>query len=305
MPAATWCPPTSWPSSRASSPRSPPSGLLPHHPNGYLNLLLDRPDALLVSQSFADAHKVKLGDAVSVTWASGGYLSGVVYGFVPWWPTYNPSTREPGESANLVVANLSHLQAMVGVQPYEVWLKKAPGAKSAEVYQRLAEEQVTILAFTDASQKLVAAKTDAVLQGTNGALTMGFMVTMIVSLIGFIIYWTISIQGRVLQFGVFRAMGLSRMSVLAMLAWEQLLTSFVAVIAGVVIGGVASDLFVPLLELTRSAAAQVPPFRVIADRGDYLKLYAIVAVMLGAGLAVVGVRASRIKIAQAIKLGEE
>jgi putative ABC transport system permease protein len=134
---------------------------------------------------------------------------------------------------------------------------------------------------------------------------MGFVVTMIVSTIGFLIYWIISLQGRVLQFGVFRAMGLSRASVLAMIVWEQALISLVAIVAGIVIGGAAGDLFVPLLELTRSAAQQVPPFRVLADRGDYVKLYVMVGAMLGVGLTVLGVRISRIRIAQAIKLGEE
>jgi putative ABC transport system permease protein len=52
-------------------------------------------------------------------------------------------------------------------------------------------------------------------------------------------------------------------------------------------------------------AQQVPPFRVIADRGDYVKLYAIVGGMLAVGLAVRDVRISRIRMAQAIKLGEE
>jgi len=282
-----------------------PTGLLPHHPNEYMNLLLRRVDALLVSQSFADEHKVKLGDSLAVTWTGGGYMSGVVAGFVPWWPTYNPRTNEPGESRNLVVTNLSHVQLSVGVQPYEVWMKKAPGASSEEIYNRIADLKIQVVSFSDAGQALLAAKSDAVLQGTNGALTMGFMVTMIVSTIGFLIYWIISIQGRVLQFGVFRAMGLSRASVLGMIACEQVLVSLVAIFAGIMIGGAAGDLFVPLLDLTRAAAQQVPPFRVVADRGDYVKLYAVVGGMLAVGLSVLALRISRIRMAQAIKLGEE
>ncbi len=282
-----------------------PAGLLPAHPNAYMNLLLRRPDALLVSQSFADRHKVKLGDALSVTWTGGGYMAGVVAGFVSWWPTYNPYTDEPGEARELVIANLAHVQLSVGLQPYEVWLRKAPAASAEAIYKAIADLKTTLVAFTDAGQELAAARADAVLQGTNGALTMGFMITMIVSTIGFLIYWIISIQGRVLQFGVFRAMGLSRPSVLGMVASEQLLISLVAVLVGIMIGGVASDLFVPLLELTRAAAKQVPPFRVVAEPGDYIQIYAIVGGMLAVGMAALGVRISRIRMAQAIKLGEE
>jgi len=280
-------------------------GLLPTHVNEYLNQLIARRDGLLVSQSFADKHEIKLGDTLSLTWPGGGYLTGIVCAFVPFWPTYNPYTQERGEPAELVVANLAHVEVSTGVQPYEVWMKKAPGAVSADIYRQLEDQRISISFFSDASQKLVAAKNDALVQGTNGALTMGFVVTMIVSTIGFLIYWIISLQGRALQFGVFRAMGLSRVSVIAMVVWEQILVSLVAIVVGVVIGGAAADLFVPLLEVTRSAAQQVPPFRVVADPGDYVKLYAIVSVMLGAGLAVLGTRIARIRIAESIKLGEE
>src|SRR5258706_2950964 len=106
-------------------------------------------------------------------------------------------------------------------------MKKAAGASSEGIYAGLEDQKIQAVTFNDASQALVAARADAVLQGTNGALTMGFMVTMIVSMIGFLIYWIISIQGRVLQFGVFRAMGLSRLSVLGMIACEQVLISLV------------------------------------------------------------------------------
>jgi putative ABC transport system permease protein len=282
-----------------------PDHLLPAHPNAYMNLLLARRDAFLVSQSFAEKHRVKLGDALAVTWTGGGYVAGIVAGFVPWWPTYNPYTEERGESREIVIANLSHIQLSVGVQPYEVWMKKAPGASTETIYAALSGAEFALLAFSDAGQALAAARSDAVLQGTNGALTMGSVITVIVSTIGFLIYWIISIEGRVLQFGVFRAMGLSRVSVLGMIAGEQVLISLVAILAGITIGGLAGDLFVPLLELTRAAADQVPPFRVIADPGDYLKLYAIVGGMLAVGTAVLAVRISRIRMAQAIKLGEE
>jgi len=281
------------------------TGLLPAHPNRYLNLLAASPRAVLLSQSFADAHKVKLGDEIGITWAGQGYLAGTVYGFVPWWPTYNPYTKETGETTELVIANLSWVRANMALEPYEVWLKNAPGASREEIYAQLAEKEIRILRLSDAGAQVAAAKNDALLQGTNGALTMGFVVTMLVSFIGFLIYWIISIQSRVLQFGVFRAMGLSRLSVAGMLALEQVLISIVAILAGIAIGGAAADLFVPLLELTKSAAEQVPPFQVIADPRDYYKVYVIVAAMLGAGIAALALRVSRIRISQAIKLGEE
>jgi len=49
----------------------------------------------------------------------------------------------------------------------------------------------------------------------------------------------------------------------------------------------------------------VPPFRVVANRGDYVKIYSFIGIMLSIGFAALGVMISRIRIAQALKLGED
>jgi putative ABC transport system permease protein len=143
------------------------------------------------------------------------------------------------------------------------------------------------------------------LQGTNGALTLGFLVTLGISIIGFLIYWIISIQERLLQFGVLRAIGMSKPKVVVMLVCEHALVSGIPILLGIAIGGITSRLFVPLLQVVYSAAQQVPPFRVVASAGDYGKIYGVVAFMLATGLAVLAGIASRIQIHQAVKLGEE
>ena len=143
------------------------------------------------------------------------------------------------------------------------------------------------------------------LQGTNGALTMGFIVTMIICTIGFLIYWILSIQRRTLQFGILRAMGLKLKDVIGMLLCEQLLVSGTAILVGILIGGIASKLYVPLLQIVYGTADQIPPFRVSAAREDYLQIYLIVFIMLLFGISILGRLISRININQAIKLGED
>jgi putative ABC transport system permease protein len=273
--------------------------LLPAHVNQYLNLLAASPKAMLVSEGLAKKHGLKPGDSISINWEDQRDLDGVVYGIMPYWPTWNPHETE------LVVANLAYLHAGLALEPYEVWMKLAPGATASTVYRALADRQIPLLAAESADAKIVTAKNDPLLQGTNGALTLGFTVTLLVAAIGFLIHWIISMQSRTLQFGVFRAMGLSRARVVGMIAGEQLLVSGAAIACGVAVGGVAGDLFVPLLQLTASAAEQVPPFHVTSDPADYVRLFAVAGTFLAAGLAVLTAIAFRIRIAQAIKLGEE
>jgi putative ABC transport system permease protein len=128
---------------------------------------------------------------------------------------------------------------------------------------------------------------------------------MLISTLGFLIYWIISIQGRILQFGIFRAMGLSLAKVIGMIACEQVLVSGAAIFTGVIIGGAAGSLFIPLLQIVYSSAEQVPPFRIIADHGDYMKIFIVVSAMLLIGFTTLWRIITRIRIDQAVKLGED
>jgi putative ABC transport system permease protein len=83
------------------------------------------------------------------------------------------------------------------------------------------------------------------------------------------------------------------------------MVSLAAILVGIVIGGLVSKFFVPLLQMVYSAEQQVPPFRIVSSRGDYYKIYSIVGLMLSLGFAILGVLISRLKMAQAIKLGED
>ena len=124
-------------------------------------------------------------------------------------------------------------------------------------------------------------------------------------IIGFLIYWILSIKSRTLQFGILRAMGMKFREIIMMIVYEQLLVSGVAIFAAIFIGGVTSDLFVPLFQSIFDASQSVPPFAVIPERSDYLKLYAVIGVMLLTAFVVLGRLIKKIKISQALKLGED
>jgi putative ABC transport system permease protein len=78
-----------------------------------------------------------------------------------------------------------------------------------------------------------------------------------------------------------------------------------SIAAGFVVGGIASDLFVPMFRTMYDAANQVPPFIVQGEGSDYIKMYVIIAIMLLGGFAVLGGIIRRININKALKLGED
>lgn len=273
--------------------------LLPYHWYNYLNLMSLSPRAALVSRDFQEKYGVQKGDVINVSWGKSNYIDCMVYEFIDYWPGFNPVEE------SLVVANLPYIQTLYPIEPYEVWIKKKDGELDRTINNAIIDNELELEEISYIGQEIIKQKNDPLLQGTNGALTLGFLVTMIITTIGFLIYWILSIKSRVLHFGIFRAMGMKLRSVIGMLVFEQVLISCAAIVVGIIVGGISSQIFVPLLQMVYSSAEQVPPFRVIASGEDYIKIYAIVGFMLLVGFAVLSRIISKIKIDQALKLGED
>jgi len=139
----------------------------------------------------------------------------------------------------------------------------------------------------------------------NGAMTLGFLISAVVSFFGFLLYWVLSLYGRVLQIGIFRAIGISFRQLVVMLGAEQLLTSGAGILVGLADGLVTSRLFVPFFQLTADPRTQVPPFEVIFDPRDTTGMFFVVTVMMVVAMAALSWLLSRIRIHQAVKLGED
>lgn len=280
--------------------------LLPVHWHNYINALSSHPSATIVSKSFADNMGIKLGDKIEVKWGQNNYFDAHVVAFIDFWPTFNPyEKRTDGKYSEFMVMNYNYVRIQTNVEPYEVWIDMDEDSSSEELYNAIDEQGFRITSIKDTNQQLIRSRNDPQLQGMNGALTLGFIIIMVMTIIGFLIYWILSIKSRTLQFGILRAMGVSFKEIITMLLYEQLLISGVAIFIAIIIGGITSDLFVPLFQSMYSVSEQVPPFRVIALRSDYIKVYIIILAMLLSGFAILGRLISNIKISQAIKLGED
>ena len=282
--------------------------LFPTHFYNYLNTLSRDPQAVLVSSNLKDRYKI--GDVITYR-TRDNIARGIIYGFVDYWPGFvgyqqvrGSNDRLQEEQLNLVVANLGYLQAQWGVTPYEVWMKTNSTSNNFLALDAI-ENNIRYRTFADAKADIIASRNTPVLQGTNGVLTVDFIITLAICAVGFLIYWVLSIKSRVLQFGVFRAMGLSFRGVLSILINEQVLISGISILLGVAIGEISSELFVPIIQVAYSASEKIIPIKIVMEAGDYARLFSVVGGMMLGCLVVLGVLVSRIKIAQALKLGED
>ena len=278
--------------------------LLPAHINHHLNLIADHPTGILLSADVRD-RGVRLGDLVRLTWKRQLPIQAIVLGFVDYWPSFDPNAAGRGRSPTFAVANFDYVFAKMATEPYELWMDLEPGAQSGPLYAAVEEQELRVLEIRDTAQITIEAKNDPLLQGTNGVLTFGFLTAVLVSVTGYVLFLVFALRERTLQFGLLRALGVHRRQVVGMLVLEQLLTGGFAILSGLAIGQIAALLYVPLLQLAGPAAEQILPFRVVALRSDYLRFYVLALVIMAAGAVLFQSLVRRLRVHEALKLGEE
>lgn len=274
------------------------SDLFPAHPNQYLNLLGAYEQAVIVPGGFAAKYQLKTGDLLSIA-IQQQMTEFVVVGIVPYWPSQYP------DETPFFVANLDYIYDQAPLIPYEVWLKMKPGAKLAPAIAALQQKKIGIASVKDVRNELIAQKKHPARGGVFGILSLGFLVSAFVSLIGYVLYWFYHLSVRVVQFGVLRAMGLTRRQLTRMLFLEQLCTTGLSVALGIALGKLAGYLYLPFLQISENVRTQVPPFRIVFDSKDTMQLYVIVIVMMLIGAALLTAHIRKLKVHDAVKLGEE
>ncbi|HWI63727.1 MAG TPA: ABC transporter permease [Symbiobacteriaceae bacterium] len=273
--------------------------LAPAHFYEYLNLLAQDEEAVLVTPTFMARHKLKPGDRISLIAENGQDVSLVIYGAVQYWPSLYPQENE------FFIANLDYVEQGLGLARYSVWFKLEEGAKVQTIIDALKQESISTLRAQDNRKVLINARRDPQLNGLLGGLTSGFLLSAAITMLGFWLYAALSLRSRVLQFGVLRAMGLSVRQLLGAVAMEQVLSVGLGVAAGTGLGFAASELFVPFLQQGTDAASRTPPFVIVSDPADRIRLYAVLLFMLIAGLSGLMAVLSRMRVHEAIKLGED
>ncbi|MDW7659576.1 MAG: ABC transporter permease, partial [Bacillota bacterium] len=284
------------------------SDLYRYHMNEYMNVMMTTPNAVILSGNLREKLNLKVGDGIIYTVNNTDSVDGVIIAFVDYWPGFEPIVIDRSDQLkeqSLIISSLEFMLSKTAIQPYEVWLRRAPDTTDKIIYDAIENNRINVTKIASATQQITAEKNDPQLQGTNGALTLGFIVSMLICAVGFLIYWIMSVQGRVLQFGIFRAMGLGKSAVIGMLVSEQILVSGVAIVVGIMIGSLSSLLFVPLFQLVYSSADQPIPFRIISEASDSRKVFVILGLLLLLCFAVLARLILRIKIDQAVKLGED
>jgi len=285
-----------------------PQAVLPYHWFHYLNNLAQSQSMVLISRSVAERANLKQFDIFSMHWDPNGRTDFMVAGIIDYWPTWNPNhTLDPvnGRFDSLVVANIDYLQAHSALRPYEVWLNLRQDAHAQDLFSDIREQNLRIERISDTQQMLTELSREPITLGVNGSLTLVFIISVLITISGFVLFWTLLINSRMLQAGVMMAMGLKLKELVAMTLHEQILTSVLPMGIGVLTGGLSATLFIPVLQMSFSAVEQIPPFRAISYARDYVLIYVILGTLVLLGLGIISWMLSKLRIYSCIKLGED
>ena len=118
------------------------------------------------------------------------------------------------------------------------------------------------------------------------------------------LYALFSFRQRFIELGVLRAIGLSSVQMTIFLAWELAFLILTGLILGTGLGMWVSYLFIPFLQVGNEVTARIPPFLVEIAWPAIFRIYALFGILFIGALTILAVLLMRMKIFQAIKLGE-
>ena len=275
----------------------------PSHVAEMMNALAIRPDGILLPREFMSQHVIRVGDTLQVRVSLYGQrveLTMTVVGGFDLFPTWYPEEDGP-----LFVGNLEYLFQEVGGQyPYNVWLKTAPEANYEQIIESARDLNLRILDWRASISEIAEEQKSPERQGLFGILSVGFGAAALLTVLGFLLYALFSFRQRFIELGILRAIGLSSSQMAIFLAWELAFLILSGILLGTFLGVFVSELFIPFLQVGPDAAARTPPFLVEVAWPAILRIYALFGLLFIAALGVLIVLLSRMKIFQAVKLGE-
>lgn len=308
----------------------------------YLNELAKEPDGVIISSNLAKDLGLKVGDSLNYSryvpeavdedqiYASENVkVCAIVKGF-PGYERYTYETDAEGnvteQEKYLIVANYATVVEKFGMTPYSVWMNLSKGKTVDDIVGYLGGEnsensdstadnltdtqsekvQSEIYRnITSAQQLIDENKNSATVQITNGMFTLSFILSLIVCSVGFLLYWVMTLKQRELQFGIYRAMGMRMREVKAMLLNEQIFLSFLPLLAGAGIGITATAMFVRLISIIYLPQKHNIGVNVYIYPSDMLELTGVLFVAVAVCYVVISRLLKSMKIAQALRLGED
>lgn len=277
-----------------------------------LNELAKKADGVIISENMAQKLGLSVGDEITYArYRPFGNkaeedikrISAQVCAVVQGFPGYEQYGEE--EEQYLLVANYAEVVNQFEQTPYEVWLRLGKGIHPEQVSEALEKKKIRLEQWRSLRQELEQREVSPLIQITNGLFTLNFLISLLICSVGFLLYWIMSIRSREQLFGIYRAMGMTRNELAVMLLNEQFFGSLVSILSGAAAGILITWLFTKLTALVYLPEKHTIAIRIYSYGSDMIKMSAVLGMMMLVCLMVLWQIMKRMKIAQALRMGEE
>jgi putative ABC transport system permease protein len=267
-----------------------------------MNSLAIAPNAILAPRSFLAQYGLRVGDTLRVevkVYDRMVEMDTKIANAIDLFPTWYP------ESGPLIVGNLDYVFEQAGEKfPYGVWLRTDPNVQTETMLKGFEDLDLDVVSWDDSRLQIAQEQIAPNRQGLFGMLTVGFAASAVITVLSFLLYALFSFRRRFIELGVLRAIGLSAGQMTTFLASELAFLILVGAGIGTLTGIWAGKLFIPYLQVGADSASLIPSFIVVVAWPVILRIYAMMGILFVVALSVLVAMLLRMKIFQAIKLGE-
>ena len=285
----------------------------------YLNELALNPKGVLISSNLASKYGLNVGDTINYIRYSpidpkkphsdtAAKKCGIVDAFPGYESTYYVTTPEGKTEAKdryLVVANYQTVVSNHTVTPYEVWMKFDKHADTVAAYEKLKENGIEFKSHIDRNSMIQSQRDSAMIQITNGMFSVGFIISLLICTVGFMIYWVLTIKEREIFYGIYRAMGMTMGEIVTMLVTEQIFSSLLSALSGFAVGGATTLLFTKLISVVYLPKKHNMPIEIFIKAEDSIKMAVIIGAAFALCFAVMSRTVKNMNITKALKMGED
>ena len=294
-------------------------GLTDVHWYNYLNALAENPKGVLISRNLAEKMEYEVGDDLVYGRYSPVDTKNIyadskskIVGIVDSFPGYESVVYEEQPDGTykkrenyLVVANYTNVMNIFSMRPYEIWMRFSDKTDYKDVTQTIEDLEIRVQGTQIKDKMIENQRNSTLIQITNGMFSIGFVISLTICAVGFLIYWILTIKDRELIYGIYRSMGLTMGEIFRMLIIEQIFSSFFSCFAGFGVGMLTTVLFIKLISIVYLPRAHNIPIEIIFKAQDGLKMVAIVAFVFLVCFSIIYRIIKNMNITKAIKLGED
>lgn len=289
-----------------------------HHWYEDLNALAYISNGAIISRDLAEDFSVGIGDTIElklesqledqdITKSMHVQVVGILDAF-PGFNGYFYTEEASGIAENkryLAVVNSANLKISYGEIPPEIWMDLSEGTDIQDVAKALSELGIGYDKLTDMDEEIDNVFGSAVLLITNGLFNISFIVSLIICIIGFLIYWLTSINSRQMYFGVYRAMGLGMKGINGMLVKEHIFSTVTSLISSVVVGAASSILFIKLISCIYLPEKHSIAFNVYTSYSGLIRIGAVMITAIILCMVIIIRFIKKMNITEAIKMGQD